>query len=369
MAVEDRDVTRTPENDISDEMVYDDTETNDVVEAVQYNITSYGADFDMSGLVRRMNDGEIFVPDFQRGFVWSLPQASQFVESLLLGLPVPGIFLTMDPESEKLMVVDGQQRLKSLQYFYAGEFGETQRPFALQGVNPVFEGKKYVDLRSNDRRRLDNSLFHATITRQLYPEDGLSSMFHIFQRLNSTGQRLTPQEIRQAIFRGSLLSGIRQLNENEDWRSIYGRVNIRQKDQELILRFWAMHENSDGYSAPMLAFLNNFAEEHRDPSPEFLQHGQRLFAATIKAFNSALGNGAFRTEGSRQLNAAMFDSLSVGLAHHIESNGTPSSEVIAEVHTAVLSDTDYVTSISRATATEASVRVRMKKALDAFEAV
>ena len=353
---------------VADENVSDDTETNDIAETVQYNITSYGADFDMTGLVRRMNHGEIFVPDFQRGFVWSLSQASKFVESLLMGLPVPGIFLTMEPESEKLMVIDGQQRLKTLQYYYAGQFGTEQRPFGLRGVNPAYEGMKYADLRSSDRRRLDNSLFHATITRQLFPEEGKSAMFHIFQRLNSTGQRLTPQEIRQAIYRGALLDSVRESNANEDWRAIFGGVNPRQKDQELVLRFWAMDLAGDDYNAPMLGFLNNFAEKYRNPGSDFLLQGQDLFAKVVKAFNVAMGNRAFRTEGSRQLNAAVFDSMSVGLARRIKQSGIPSSDTIREAHAAVLTDTDYSASVSRATATEASVRTRIQKAVGAFEA-
>ena len=89
------DEDNTVDSDWSDAVstVHDDTETDDVVEAVSYRITSYGVDFAMEGLVRRINRGSIFVPDFQRGFVWTRKQASQFIESLLLGLPVPGIFL------------------------------------------------------------------------------------------------------------------------------------------------------------------------------------------------------------------------------------------------------------------------------------
>ena len=107
-----------------DASVRDETETTDIVEEVNYRITSYGVDFDVEGLVRRINEDDIFVPDFQRGFVWSFKQASPFIESLLLGPPMPGIFLTTEPITEKLMVIDGQQRLKTLQYYYSGKFRE-----------------------------------------------------------------------------------------------------------------------------------------------------------------------------------------------------------------------------------------------------
>ena len=348
------------------EDVNDDTESNDIEEPVNYRIASYGIDFDVEGLVRRINEEDIFVPDFQRGFVWNLKQASQFIESLLLGLPVPGIFLTMQPETEKLMVIDGQQRLKTLQYYYSGRFGEGEDVFTLRGVNPAFEGKRYGDLRQPDRRRLDNSLFHATITRQLFPDDGMSSVFHIFQRLNSTGQRLTPQEIRQAIYRGTLLDSIREANANEDWRTIFGRVNPRQKDQELILRFWAMYVNVGNYAAPMLGFLNDFADQHRNPGTQFLDEGVRLFTAVVRAFNDALGNRAFRTEGTRQLNAAVFDSMSVGLARRInlDQGFAVSPEKLRQAHDALLHDDEYVATVAGGTAQAAAVQTRIKKATE-----
>ena len=346
--------------------VHDDTETDDVVEDVSYRIASYGVDFDVEGLVRRMNDGDIFVPDFQRGFVWTPKEASQFVESLLLGLPVPGIFLTLEIDTEKMMVVDGQQRLKTLQYFYAGKFAENGRPFALQGVSQAFAGKQYVDLRAPDRRRLNNSLFHATVTRQLFPEEGMSSVFHIFQRLNSTGRRLTPHEIRQAMYRGDLLDCIRTLNGNDDWRALFGRVNPRQKDQELILRFWAMYLNGEKYTAPMVAFLNGFAEENRNPSEDFLQQGQSLFAEVVAAFNAALGRRAFRTSASRQLNAAVFDSMAVGLARHIKRKGVPQKQALKDAADTLFEDTEYLDSVSGGTAQPSSVQTRIAKATEIF---
>lgn len=359
---------------VSDQNVFDDTETYDIAEPVQYNITSYGADFDVEGLVRRLRRGSVFVPDFQRGFVWSLRQSSQFVESLLLGLPVPGIFLAQDPETEKLMVIDGQQRLKTLHFFYSGTFGDDarnggpSRRFALRAVNPEFEGLEYADLTERDQNRLDNSLLHATIVRQNSPDDGMSSIFHIFHRLNTGGERLTPQEIRQALYRGKLIDSVNELNGNADWRSIYGNENPRQKDRELILRFWAMYVGSDRYSAPMLGFLNEFAEENRDPSIEFLFEGRSAFASTVRAFNHALGRNAFRTEGTRQLNAAVFDSMAVGLARRIarQKGDVPVATEVAKIHDTLLRDEDYRESVAGGTAQSTSVEVRMRKAVEAF---
>ena len=101
--------------------IEDEDEIEELVPHLRYDITSYGIDFDVEGLVRRLNRGEILIPDWQRAYVWSHRQASSFVESLLLGLPVPGVFLARDYASGKFFVIDGQQRLETLQYFYKGE--------------------------------------------------------------------------------------------------------------------------------------------------------------------------------------------------------------------------------------------------------
>ena len=358
---------------VADENVHDDTETDDIAETVRYRITSYGADFDVAGLVRRINEDSIFVPDFQRSFVWTAKQASQFIESLLLDLPVPGIFLTTESKTKRMMVIDGNQRLRTLQFFYAGEFasnpdtGEKARQFALQGVDSAFEGKTYADLRASDRRQLDDSLLHATITRQLYPEEGMSSVFHIFQRLNSAGQRLTPHEIRQAIYRGPLLDTIRELNENRDWRAVFGvPKHRRQKDQELILRFWALYQQSDAYRRPMLGFLNKFAESYQDPTSQFIRDGETLFPIVIEQFRNALGQEAFRTKDSRQLNGAVFDSMMVGLARRIARREPPSPDAIRATYWTLLSDSDYLSSVSLGTAQENAVRTRIAKSVAAF---
>ena len=76
-----------------EENFIDDSDDDYEEEYTRYDITSYGVDFDVEGLVRRLKRDEIFIPPFQRDYVWKMPEASRFIESLLLGLPVPGIFL------------------------------------------------------------------------------------------------------------------------------------------------------------------------------------------------------------------------------------------------------------------------------------
>ena len=97
--------------------IIDKVATLDEIIPFQYSITAYGADYPIDGLVKRISDGSIFLPPFQREYIWDRKRASRFVESLLLGLPVPGIFLSREEETNRLLVIDGHQRLRTLEYF------------------------------------------------------------------------------------------------------------------------------------------------------------------------------------------------------------------------------------------------------------
>jgi uncharacterized protein with ParB-like and HNH nuclease domain len=111
------------ENLLTEEERINEFEENEEIE-YKYEITSYGADYPVDSIIKRLEDDIILVPEFQRKYVWSIVQASRFIESLLLGLPVPGIFMSKELNTNKLLIIDGQQRLKTLQFFYKGIFNK-----------------------------------------------------------------------------------------------------------------------------------------------------------------------------------------------------------------------------------------------------
>src|SRR5271165_5669585 len=242
------------------------TDEGDAVEVqpFRYAISSYGADYPVDGLVKRIRDGAIYVPKFQREFVWEVKDASRFVESLLLGLPVPSIFLSKEPDTGKMLVVDGQQRLLSLRYFYDGIWEPTGKEFRLKGVQTEFEGRTYNGLRDEDRRRLDDAILHAIVFKQDEPSEDESSVYEVFQRLNTGGKKLTPQEVRSAVHHsGRIRDLLGELNLYPSWRQIYGPEDPRMRDQELILRFLALLNEGDNYQKPMVNFLNSYMGKNK----------------------------------------------------------------------------------------------------------
>ncbi len=356
----------------TDDDVFDETESDTSVPVEKYAISSFGIDFDVEGLVRRLRKGDIYVPPFQRNFIWSQKESSRFVESLLLGLPVPGVFLAKDRDSQKLMIIDGQQRLKSLQFFYDGYFKpdpgqKKQQVFDLIQVQPQFKGRTYERLGEDDQRRLDNAVIHATIVKQESPEEEEdSSLYYVFGRLNSGGRKVTPQEIRSAIYNGELIDLVEKLNANPRWRKLFGNESERLKDRELILRFFALYYDPN-YLRPMEEFINGFCRRHRHGPVKFLSRAQTLFLSTIAAAEKGLGARAFRPK--RSMNAAAFDSIAIGIARRLENGPITNFVKLKQAYEKLAQNEEYVLATSRATADETSVSNRLTLATEAFASV
>ncbi len=340
----------------------------------RYQITAYGADYPIDALVKRIDNGDIVVPSFtpdarlgdirafQRRFVWSKKQSDRFIESLLLGLPVPGIFLVVLPDG-RLLVLDGQQRLRTLQSFYEGIVRD--KAYSLADVQQQFDGRTYKTLDPEDRRRLDNSIIHATVVRQDEPSDDQSSVYMVFERLNTGGTALQPQEIRIALYGGPFIDFLNRLNEFAAWRKIYGRKSTRFKDQELILRFFALLYAAHEYQRPMKDFLNGYAAGNRDFRLQSEAEMKDIFEKTIETVLDGLGPRAFRLKNA--INVAVMDSVMVGIANRILSKG-PMVDVDGLVvkYEALLEDEKFLSRVESGTTDERSVESRLKAAKEAM---
>ena len=343
------------------EGVDDDTLLDGSV-APRFSISSYGADYTVDSLVKRMAGGAFQIPEFQRQFVWTARHASKFIESLLMGLPVPGIFLYKETDTNRHLVIDGQQRLRTLQAFYDGLF--RGKEFKLQGVREPWLDRTYKTLDHADLLKLDDSIVHATIFKQDKPEDVADSIYFVFERINTGGMRLSPQEIRNCVNLGPFIKRIRELNKLNAWRSVFASENIRAKDEELILRFLALYRNNEHYSRPMAGFLNKFSEEMNKVDETELTRLSQIFKTTIEKVNSAIGPRAFRI--IRALNAAAFDAIMVGLAKRLELSPEPADDDVLSAHNRLVNNNDFKQLCERATADESNVRNRLALATSTF---
>jgi hypothetical protein len=346
--------------------VMDETEREDRGIEFKYSITSYGADYPVDGLIKRLSSDppDIFIPPFQRRFVWTRYQSSRFIESLLLGLPVPAIFLGKEEETNRLLVIDGQQRLRSLWHFYQGKF-EDGNDFVLGGVASRFEGVSYRTLNEADRRRLDDSILHAIIVRQDEPEkDNNSSIYLLFERLNTGGSLLHPQEIRACVYHGPLNDLLAELNRDSSWRAIYGPENQRMKDRELILRYFTLLFDVDRYEKPMEGALNRYMGANRKLQKQSKQQLKDAFIPMITMIAAVLGTTAFRP--IRAINAAVFDAVTVALARRLATGVPVGPEGFKSAYADLLQNREFQAAYERSTSNEDHVKARLTIATEHF---
>jgi hypothetical protein len=318
-----------------------------------YKIVSYPADPTLELLNEKLAREEIIIPKFQRGWVWKPPQASRLIESFLLGLPVPAIFVYKEP-SQKQVVIDGQQRLRTIAGFFEGKLPDGT-DFYLRGVSPQWEGKHYTDLSESEQMRLRDSVLRQVIVEQLDPRDN-TSIYHIFERLNTGGTGLTPQEVRNCTYHGPFNELLVELNKDDKWRQIFGSTEAdkRMRDLEIIVRFLSLFEESDSYTKPMKQFLNNYMANRQwntDSKPY-----QRIFLSTVKRVYESLGAKPFNI--TRGINVAICDSVMVAFAR---SASTPSN-IAKRFHNTLLKNQGYIDAIKQHTTDVDKVKSRIKLA-------
>jgi uncharacterized protein with ParB-like and HNH nuclease domain len=271
---------------------------------IEYSITNYPGYFTLSECSRRYSPNEkVFeVPDFQRNPVWKPEQQSKLIESFLIGLPVPPIFLYTENGS-KFKIIDGLQRIHAIYSFLNNQF-------KLKGLNEKspYLNKTIDMLEREDRVRLENTQITATIIRQTQPQDD-SSIYLIFERLNTGGTKLNNMEVRRCIAYGPFLETLQNINKNEKWLKVLGttKTNNRFLDVELILRIFALYETD--YLSPMKAFLNMYIENNKNKVKDDVA---KKFTEAIDLVHTELGDNPFKLSGAKA-NYSLLDSVVVAM--------------------------------------------------------
>ena len=282
-----------------------------------YKIAVYPADPTLEVLYQKWQRKEILIESFQRGWVWKAVQASRLVDSFLLGLPVPPIFVYKEPSSQKWIIIDGQQRLRTICGFFEGKLPDGGG-FYLRGVSPQWEGKYYTNLDETDSIRFRDAVLRVIIVEQQDPKDD-TSIYHIFERLNTGGTQLKAQEVRNCVYHGPFNDFLRELNKDSTWREIVGIGNAdpRMRDIELIVRFLALLERGDSYEKPMKQFLNDYMRRHRREAKRELYAS--AFLNTAKKVLKSLGPKPFHLK--RGINVAIFDCVMIAFAQSTKIPG------------------------------------------------
>ena len=291
----------------------------------KFNIVTYPVDYTLEILYNKLERNEIQTPNFQRNFVWTQNQSSKLIESFLLNLPVPAIFLYNEPKTSNYLILDGQQRLKSIHYYIKGVFDQESSndggAFHLTGLakDSQYNNLAYSDLSATDQQFLSNSVLRGYIVKQLESYDDLSK-YYIFERLNTGGTSLENQEIRDCTYFGKFSIMLSEMNHGSKWRSIFGTNNLdkRKRDIELILRFLALRDFSD-YSPSMKDYLSNFMKRYQNADQEQLSQFSLIFEKTCNSIVAHLGEKPFHGSSISRLNVALLDAVMVAFSNHTES--------------------------------------------------
>ncbi len=303
----------------------------------KYDISSYPADYTMTSIMDLYNKKKIELPEFQRNYIWGKDKIKQsrLIESFLLGLPVPQIFLFQKKETKSLLIIDGFQRLETLKLFY-------DNILSLKGLSSTWNNQKYKDLSPDDQQRIDMSTLRAIIIRQNAPQDEYSSMYHIFERLNTGGIILSSMEIRKAISYGKLFKALVKLNNDENWKKIIGLSSndARLRDVEWILRCFALYEAQDKYKSPMKEFLNGFMSENKNKEfPILIKKFQEVFDLTV----NSIGERPFHIPHNR-LNIGAMETFLVIIAMNLEKIKNISIKLFYD---AIFKNQEFINNIAR----------------------
>jgi len=341
----------------------EDTETS----TVEFNIVVTSSDWTLELLANKFRSEDIIIPDYQRKFVWDIRRASTLIESFAIGLPVPQVFFYENNDGQ-LEVIDGQQRITSIAYFFEGFFGEedvngNRKVFKLKGLEQRkdLEGKSFAELDDRTQRKIKNASLRGVTVKQLTPvEEQPESVYHIFERLNTGGQPLNAQEIRNAVYRGELLAELERLNLDGNWRQIYGKPepDPKQRDIELILRLLALYKNLDSYTPPMKDFLSKEMSKNRNFNTDRVKDFSEAFSRTTEKVVSALEK-PFRPRGL--LNAATLEAVMVSLMEQ-----DAKVEFSQNAYDKLLADPEFIAVITSNTSNIESVRTRMNLASRMF---
>jgi DNA-binding transcriptional ArsR family regulator len=300
-------------------------------------LVSEPRDLSIRELFTQEQDGDLMLqPDFQRYYVFDDAKASRLIESVLMSVPLPLIYLAEEPDA-KFSVIDGQQRLTSFFRFLGNEL-------RLRNLSILKEYSKmsFKDLPEDMQRNFRNSAIRCIIIkRESHPD----IRFEIFERLNTGSVRLNDQELRNCIYRGRFNTLLAKLAEDPNWLLLLRRSepDKRMVDREMILRFFALFLDFNHYKPPMKRFLNQAIETRRHMSEAEAHRLNEVFRQAVQNTKSVFGQKAFvryepgheeNPNGSwsseRRLNMALFDTIMLGFARYEQRDIVPYGNAIRE---------------------------------------
>ena len=359
---------------------------------ISYDISVIPNDFNVMTINSLIESGIISMPTFQRNYVWDRKRASRFIESLILGLPIPQIFL-YQIERNKYSIIDGQQRLLTIYFFAKQRFPRSGKRTVLRKIfdengkipdnilsdNELFQDFKlqFAKQENGEPHPLNNKKYHTldvaqkssfdlmpircmSIRQNKHEDNG--SIYEIFSRLNTGGLNLSPQEIRGCLYRSDFYKMIYALNSEACWRNMVGKKEEDDKfrDVEVLLRSYALLYDEALYSGSMIRFLNRFSKEAQAFDEEKIEQSKNIFFDFMRICEDIDKKDFLTKTGS--FNVSLFDAVFVTIAERILSDGIENASITQAAFNELKDDEDFKTAITHSTSHVESVKTRLRLA-------
>lgn len=277
------------------------------------------------------DQAEIFIPDYQREFIWLPKQQSRFIESIFMNLPIPPLFLGESDEEERegaWEVIDGTQRLRTLNYFI-----NNQLTLCDLKTIPALNNFKFNNLPLKWQRRFKSKIIRLAVLTTKIDESARREMF---DRLNSGGTKLQPMEQRRGHSDGPFLSFIESLAQNQTFREIcplpQKKINLREYE-EMILRFFAYNEQAENFNHEVDSFLTSFLKDKNSEiinDESILIKYKQQFEEMINFVSKNFSNG-FRKEASHKtVPRVRFEAISIGVSRALQKSKNLHTDSINE---------------------------------------
>jgi len=267
-------------------------------------------------------------PEYQRHFVWDAKRQSALIESLFLGIPIPSLFMASNKDAS-WEVIDGLQRLTTILNFIGNDeelkgISIKHEKLKLAGLEKLesMNGLHFDDLPKSMQFMLQTRPLRITV---LNDRSDFNVRYDLFERLNTGGVTLHEQEIRNCVYIGPFNDFLKELSENEDFRAVVKMTANAERSgsyEELVLRFFAYHENAEQFVHSVKGFLNDYMEQktkqfkNKDKDSKVLK---KLFLQTFKALKDNLPDGIVRGARKNITPVVLYEAMSVGCAQAILS--------------------------------------------------
>lgn len=280
---------------------------------VDFYITEYSIEI----LAKKVGDGEFVVPEYQRAFTWEDQRKTRFIESLLIGLPIPFLFFWEMPNG-KLEIVDGSQRLRTIhEFIYQG--------FRLGPMESLtrLEGFSYQDLPDSRRRKIGNRSVRGIVLNEHADEQ---TRFDMFERINTGSKIAEKAEVRRGALAGPFMALIIKLSSSPlfaELAPVPKRAEDKREREELVTRFFAYGDGLAGYRDRPSEFLFNYVKRMNGElvaNPSLAAEYEQRFSQMLDFVDRAFAHGFRKTKTATSTPRARFEAISIGVLRALQEN-------------------------------------------------